>query len=146
MPKGWTPLQAFMIPVRQDDGGNDSEVPCDLAWIRIYWEDTRAFITSVKPYIQMYHLRYTYIIFSDLHISFFKKIFYLFIFREGEGKEKERERNIDWLLPTHPQLGTSPATKACALTGNWTCNFPVCRLVLNPLSHISQGIHISFKI
>ena len=51
-----------------------------------------------------------------------------------------RERNIiNWLPLAHPQLGTWPATQACALTGNRTGNLTVHRLVLNPLSHISQG-------
>ena len=53
--------------------------------------------------------------------------------------EKERERNIDLLPLAHPQLGTWPATQACALTGNQTSNLLVLELVLNPLSHTSQG-------
>ena len=70
---------------------------------------------------------------------FFKDFIYLFLER-GEGREKERERNISvWLPLTLPQLGTSPATQACALTGNWTCDPLVCRWALNPLSHTSQG-------
>ena len=71
----------------------------------------------------------------------FLKIFYLFIFTEiGEGREKERERDIIvWLPLVCPLLGTWPATQACALTGNWTRNFLVHRLVLNPLSHTNQG-------
>ena len=36
-----------------------------------------------------------------------------------EGKEKERKRNTNvWLPFTCPQLGTWPATQACARTGN----------------------------
>ena len=63
--------------------------------------------------------------------SFFKKIFYFFIYLEtGEGGEKERERNIS-RLPL--------ATQARALTGNWTCNILVCGTVPNPLSHTGQG-------
>ena len=80
-----------------------------------------------------------------LRIGFFKG-FYLFIFRKKgrEGKEKERERkickrNVDWLSLTHPQLGTWPATQACAPTRNETCDLPVCRPEPNPLSHTSQG-------
>ena len=65
---------------------------------------------------------------------------YLFLDR-GEGREKERERNINvWLPLTGPLLGTCPATKACALTGNWTGDPLVGRLALNPLSHTSQGL------
>ena len=36
----------------------------------------------------------------------------------GKTWEKKFERNIDWLPLAHPQLGTWPATQACALTGN----------------------------
>ena len=63
----------------------------------------------------------------------FKKIFYLFIYF--------RERNINVQLPLMcPLLGTWPATQACALTGNQTSDRLVCRPVLNPLSHTSQGV------
>ena len=50
---------------------------------------------------------------------FYKKIFYLFIFREGEGREKERERNINvWLPLKCPLLETWPVIQAHAPTGN----------------------------
>ena len=39
-----------------------------------------------------------------------------------------------------PPTGTWPETQACALTGNQTSDPLVCRLVLNPLSHTSQGL------
>ena len=55
---------------------------------------------------------------------------------------ERRERNIDninGLSLSHPQLGTWPATQACALTGNRTNSLSVFRLAFNPLSHTSQG-------
>ena len=71
--------------------------------------------------------------------SFFFLRLYLFLER-GEGRKEERERNINvWFPLAHPQLGTWPATQACALTGNQNSNFSVCRPALNPLSHTSQG-------
>ena len=71
--------------------------------------------------------------------SFFKDFIYLFLER-GEGREKDRERNINvWLPLAHPLPGTWPPTQACALTGNQTSNPLVCRPVLNPLNHTSQG-------
>ena len=77
--------------------------------------------------------------------SFFKDFIYLFLER-GEGREKERERNINvWLPLTRPQLGTWPATQACALTGNQTSGPLVRRPALNPLSHTSQGTNKIFK-
>ena len=52
------------------------------------------------------------------------------------------ERYINWLPLTRPQPGTWPATQACALTGNQTSDLSVHRLVLNPLSHTTQGLTI----
>ena len=43
---------------------------------------------------------------NQVNCLFFKKIFYLFIFRQREGREKERERNINvWLPLMRPLLG-----------------------------------------
>ena len=50
------------------------------------------------------------------------------------------ERNINvWLALACPQLRTHPGTQACTLTGNWTGDPLIHRLVLNPLRHTSQG-------
>ena len=69
--------------------------------------------------------------------SRFKKKDFIYLFLE---REKDRERNINvWLPLVCPLLGTWPATQACALTGNGTSDPLVRRLVLNPLSHTSQG-------
>ena len=66
---------------------------------------------------------------------FLKDFIYLFLEREG------RERNIYvWLPLMCPLLGTWPAAQAGALTGNQTSDPLVCRLLLSPLSHTSQGI------
>ena len=77
---------------------------------------------------------------------FFFLRFYLFIFRErGREGEKEGEKHqcvretlIDCLSPAL-QPGTRPATQACALTGNRTGDLLFCRMILNQLSHASQG-------
>ena len=45
----------------------------------------------------------------------------------------------DQLPLTYPQLATRHATQACTLTGNRTGILLVHRLMLNPLSHTSQG-------
>ena len=85
---------------------------------------------------------------TDLsHFTFFKKKFtYLFLDR-GEGREKESERNINMWLPLERLLlGTWPAAQECALTGNQTGDPLVCRLILSPLSHTSQGPHFTLKI
>ena len=58
------------------------------------------------------------------------------------------ERYIDQLPLARPQLGTLPAIQACALTRNQTGDLLVCRPVLNPLNHTSQGkkiLHRSIK-
>ena len=82
-----------------------------------------------------------------LALSSLKKTVYLFIYlflERGEGREKERKRNVD-VQEIHPSvasltipMGTLPATRACALTGNQTSNVLVHSLTLNPLSHTSQ--------
>ena len=78
---------------------------------------------------------------TNLVTSFFKDVIYLFL-EKGEVREKERERNIDvWLPLACPQLGTQSRNQASALTGNRTSNPLVHRLVLNLLSHTSQGLY-----
>ena len=58
---------------------------------------------------------------SHTFLSFLKKRFYLFIFRERGREGERRERNISvWLPLVCPLLGTWPTTQACALTGNQT--------------------------
>ena len=80
---------------------------------------------------------------SSLVILFVFKILFIYFLERGEGREKERERNINvWLPLTCPQLGTWPATQACALTGNRKGYPLVCRPALNPVSHTSQGIEL----
>ena len=67
-------------------------------------------------------------------ISFFSQdVTYLFL-QGDEGREKERERNSNRLPLILPQLGTWPATQACALTGNQTGELSVCSPTFNPLS------------
>ena len=44
-----------------------------------------------------------------------------------------------WVFLMPPDLGTWPATQACALTGNRTSDPLVHRPALNPLSHTSRG-------
>ena len=65
----------------------------------------------------------------------------MYVFPErGDGREEERKRNISvWLPLVYSQLGTWPATQACALTGNQTGDPLICRPALNPLSHTSHG-------
>ena len=54
------------------------------------------------------------------------------------------KRYIHLMPPLCSQLGTWPTTQACAQTGNRTSDLLVHRLVLNPLSHVSQGEMYSF--
>ena len=80
-----------------------------------------------------------------LYSCLFLKIFYYLFLERGKGGRKTGretlmcDRNIDWVLLIHPQQGTWPATQACVPTRNQTSDPSVCRLVLNPLSHTSQG-------
>ena len=58
--------------------------------------------------------------------------------REGEKYLCVRDTSTGLSL-AHLQLGMWPAIQACALTGNPTSDLSVHKLVLNPLSHTSQG-------
>ena len=69
--------------------------------------------------------------------------FYLYIFRERGREGEGGGENIYQLPLTCPLLGTWPATQASTLTGNRTGDRLVHRLVLNPLSHTSQGFPYS---
>ena len=72
----------------------------------------------------------------------------LFTIRERGKRGRETsvcERYIDWLPLACPQLGTWPATQACALTGDWTSDLAIHRPALNPLNHTSQGNNANFK-
>ena len=67
----------------------------------------------------------------------------LFIYFQTLGKgDRRRETSIRCLLQVRPQPGTWPATQACALTRNQTCDPLVHRLAFNPPSHTSQGIFV----
>ena len=70
----------------------------------------------------------------------FFKIFIYFTFR-GRGREGEkRERNINvWLPLLRTPMDTRPTTQAYSPTGNRTGDPLVCRTMLNPLRHTSQG-------
>ena len=82
-------------------------------------------------------------------VFYFKKRFYLSIFRE-RGKEGKRERNTQVWQIHHGlvasctcQVGTPPATQASALTGNSTGDRPLCGALwdsFNQLSHMGQGL------
>ena len=77
------------------------------------------------------------------HLKSFKDFIYLFLERR-EGRERGREtsmweRHFDLLPLANPQTGTWPTTQECPLTGNRTSDPWACRLMLNPLTHTSQG-------
>ena len=116
--------------------------------------------TCVKVYLPLANFSLSHHISVYHSLSFFQKLManffrflknFVFIFRE-RGKEGKTEgeksfickRNIDWLPLTYPQLGTEPATQACALTENRTGDVSVLRLMLNQLSHTSQRYHYLF--
>ena len=78
---------------------------------------------------------------------FLRGLKFLFIYfrKRGRWGEKEgekywcvRETSISCLLHM-PHLGTRPTPQAHALTRNWSSDLWLCRTMLNPLSHASQG-------
>ena len=77
-------------------------------------------------------------------LSFFKRFFVYF---EGEGKGREkrgRASSICGCLSCVPPLGTLPIAQTCVPTENQTSNPLLPSLVLNPLSHTSQGNSLLF--
>ena len=64
-----------------------------------------------------------------------------------KGREKGREGNIDvreehWsvcCLSYVPHLGTEPATQACALSGNPTCDLLLCGMTPNRVTPVRAG-------
>ena len=86
----------------------------------IHWCIT--IISTIRVYIN----QETRIIEKNVSVLFFenfKKILLIYFFRERGregGREGEKLQCVrdTWLPLTHHQLGTRPATQACALTGN----------------------------
>ena len=109
-------------------------------WKKECWFMIICFVYLLKIVIKTSQGNYS------LKQNFKKDFIYLFLER-GEGREKEREKNIDadQLPLIYPQPGTWPTTQACALTGNRTSDLSVCRPVLNPVSHTSQGSNYNFN-
>ena len=96
-------------------------------------------------YLLSIYLLCTRVLCWNFYFFSLKKNIYLFLGRR-EGWEKRRETNTNmWVPLKRPLPGTCPATQACALTGNQTSDPLVCRLVLNPLSHTSQGVCWKFS-
>ena len=80
-----------------------------------------------------------------LYIYFFLFKILLIYFRQSRREgEREGEKHQCVVASHTPPLGTWPATQSCALTGNVTSDPLVHSLVLNPLSHMSQGQFIYF--
>ena len=64
-----------------------------------------------------------------------------------KGEEERKKGRETWMRGTlisclsyTLQLGSWPATQACALPGNRTSDLSVYRLALNPLSYTSEGL------
>ena len=73
------------------------------------------------------------------YLNFFLKILFVYFRQSGREGEREGERHQCVVASHAPSTGDLAATQACALTGNQTGEPLVCRLVLSPLSHTSQG-------
>ena len=60
---------------------------------------------------------------TETSVFFLFKVYFFkdFIYSWKGGRKRERNINV-WLSLVCPLLGTWPATQACALTGNRTCD------------------------
>ena len=68
-----------------------------------------------------------------------REILCIYLLERGERRETSTcESYMDLLPLAHPQLGTWPASQACALTGNLTGDPLLFRLALDPLIHTSK--------
>ena len=79
---------------------------------------------------------------------FILKILFIYFYREEKGgrkRETDMRETLIGCLSYAPWLGTEPATQACALTGNPTCDPLLCRTTPNQLSHTTQGYIINFN-
>ena len=66
---------------------------------------------------------------------------YVYWFEREEGAERETSISS---LPYSPQPGTKPPTPVCALTGNWTCNLLVHKVMLQPTEPPNQSYFYNF--
>ena len=82
-----------------------------------------------------------YFLFNLINVFIFKDFISL---ERGEGRGKGRERNTNRLPLAHSQLGTWPATQACALTRNQTGGLSICSDTLPTEPHQS-GLFLFFK-
>ena len=64
--------------------------------------------------------------------------------REREREASMWESNIIGCLSYAPQLGTEPATLACALTRDWTCSLSVYKTMLQPTEPHWPGLNDVF--
>ena len=70
----------------------------------------------------------------------FSKRFYLFLVRErGRERETEGEKHQCVVASHAPPTGDPVCNPGCALMGNGIADPLLRNLVLNPLSHASQG-------
>ena len=78
--------------------------------------------------------------------KYFKHYDFLKDFTYREGKWERKAAKISTGYFACPQPATWPATQACALTRNWTCDLSVCGMTPNPLSHVSQDQTLRFLV
>ena len=63
----------------------------------------------------------------------------LLTLREGKGGRERGRETSTGCLSCVPRQESEPATQACALTGNGTCDLSLCGTMANQLSHSGQG-------
>ena len=95
-------------------------------------------------YICIYVCVYQIYIYIYIYI-YIERDTYIYIYRERETDRQtdrhgcERETFIGY-LSYMPQLGTEPATQACVLTRNETCDLSVYGMILQPTEQHWPGL------
>ena len=85
-------------------------------------------VSPLSP-VQLFSLSFKFFFVNYILQSLFLKRFYLFL--EGNGGRKRGRQTLIVYLLYALWPGTEPATQACALTGNRTCNPSFCEMMPN---------------
>ena len=139
---GRDPVNTVLCPIVSESPSENFPMCSVIPWLLVHHSfsllksnipSTLSFLVCLKCH--------TYPMLPHCFCNFLKD--FIFLQRDRKGGRKRRKHPCV-VASCKPQLGTQPATQACALTGNQTSNPLICRLVLNPLSHTNRVCFCNF--